>query len=276
MPTSEPDDVMPVTASLVSAARDHLAHGDLARAGSFLAVALPTEEAGGAEAAALLDAIRRNRTTDAIVLSGGRSTRMAPLDKPTALLGGQPLLQHVLVGAAEASRRIVVGEPQQLWAAEAEFCREDPPGAGPVAGISAGLGHLEQPLALVLAADLPFIGEGIDRLHAALAAAPAAACAAFVDASGRTNYLAALWRTDALRAAVGAVADLRGAPMRALYASVAVVAVPDEDDAAADCDTPEDLARAAKRFTDPTRAPSSVGPLAWRARQTSLRPGDPS
>ena len=87
--------------------------------------------------------------------------------------------------------------------------------------------------------------------------------AVLVDTGGRVNYLAAVWRTEALRAAVAALPSTANAPVRALYDGARIAHVPDFDACSADVDTPDDLRSAAERIRrrSPGRLPAS--PLAW-------------
>ncbi len=60
---------------------------------------------------------------------------------------------------------------------------------------------------------------------------------------GERNYLAAVWRTDALRAAVERLERVDGAAVRELFAGADVVDVTDENDWGADVDTWTDVER---------------------------------
>jgi molybdopterin-guanine dinucleotide biosynthesis protein A len=200
---------------------------------------------------------------DALILAGGRGARMGGPAKPLRRLAGWPMLDHVLLACSAASRQIVVG-PSRIGFGEPLFCREQPAGSGPVAAVSAGLRHVQQPVVLVLAADLPFIGAALGPLRALLVGGLASAeAAALVETSGRINYLAAAWRTAALYAALDRLGDPAGRPMRALYDSVEVSYLPDFDAFGADCDTPVDLRLAESRIRrrSPGRLPAAQ--LAW-------------
>jgi molybdopterin-guanine dinucleotide biosynthesis protein A len=124
--------------------------------------------------------------------------------------------------------------------------REDPPGSGPVAAVAAGIGDVRSEVVLVLAADLPSVAPAVPVLRAALDG-PGADVAALVDATGHLNYLAAAWRTAALRRALSAAGVTADAPVRSLFVSAEVVAVVDAGRWGADCDTWDDLAGARRR-----------------------------
>ena len=200
---------------------------------------------------------------DAVILAGGRGVRMGGPAKPLRKLAGWPMLDHVLLACSAASRQIVVGT-RRIGIGAPLFCREQPAGSGPVAGLSAGLRHVRQPVVLVLAADLPFIGGALGPLRSLLGSGPGGPDAAvLVDPSGRVNFLAAAWRTAALYAALDRLGEPAGRPVRALYDSVEVGYLPDFDAYGADCDTPADLRQAEARIRQRSRGRLPAAQLAW-------------
>lgn len=106
----------------------------------------------------------------AIVLSGGRGSRLGGTPKGRVRVGDIPLLDGVLdaVSAAGIQRAVVVGHPPSLERAGVVVTREDPPFAGPLAGVAAGLLALPdlpgKAWVMVLACDLPRAGEVIPLL----------------------------------------------------------------------------------------------------------------
>jgi molybdopterin-guanine dinucleotide biosynthesis protein A len=175
---------------------------------------------------------------DAVVLAGGRARRLGGVAKPQLDIAGRTLLDRVVAAVADARRVVVVGPVQPVTGA-VTFCCEEPPGGGPVAAVAAALPHTGADAVVVLAADLPWIGPAVPVLLGAL---PAAGAALLVDGSGRVNYLAGAWRRRDLVAAVAALGDPGGVPMRALAARVEQMQVPDVAGWGRDCDTWEDLA----------------------------------
>jgi molybdopterin-guanine dinucleotide biosynthesis protein A len=173
---------------------------------------------------------------DAIILAGGAARRLGGADKPGVLVDGRPLLDHVLAAAAQARRVVVVG-PQRPTARPVLWRREFPPGGGPVAALGAGLPELSSPHCVVLAADLPRIAGAVPVLLAAVSGHDSA----LLVAAGRRNYLAAAWRTAALRDALAALPAPSGTPARALYEGRDVVDVEDAGGWGRDCDTWADL-----------------------------------
>jgi molybdopterin-guanine dinucleotide biosynthesis protein A len=177
---------------------------------------------------------------DAIVLAGGRGRRLGGIDKPALVVGPLSLLEHVL-DAVQQAHRVVVAGPERRTRRTVLWCREEPAGAGPVAAIAAALPLIEAETVVVVAADLPHLRPAIAPLLTAVAGADAAV---LVDPDGHRNVLAAAWRSAALRRAVAGLPAVIDAPVRRLYAGVAVNEVPDPAGWGRDCDSWDDLAAA--------------------------------
>ncbi|MEO7753232.1 MAG: NTP transferase domain-containing protein [Terracoccus sp.] len=200
-----------------------------------------------------------------VVLTGGGSTRMGA-HKPALVVGGRSIVERV-VAACRPHPTVVVGRSDAV-PPEITVVVEDPPGGGPVAGLSAGLSHLlgvtgpgGPDVVLVVAGDLPLLTAGhLGRLCAALAqpvegASPRAGVAVTLDAEGRRNWLCAAWPAPILRDRLGALAPVAGRSMRSLTEGLVVVDVADPEGLASDVDTPADLARVRARL-DPTDDPA--------------------
>jgi molybdenum cofactor guanylyltransferase len=224
---------------------------------------------------------------DAVILAGGRAARLGGVDKPGLVVGSQTMAAAVTSAAAAAGARraILVGPERpdlgQIAAAlpgGLAVVREDPPGAGPVPALRAGLPEVRAPWVAVLAADLPFLRGGHIRalLAAALASAgepPGAAGAVMTDAAGRAQWLAGCWQSARLRSALLAYdgASLRGllGPLHPVLLAAGTVpgsAGPEGTGTAStgtastgtgapppwlDCDTPAELAAARTWFAQP-------------------------
>lgn len=202
---------------------------------------------------------------EAIVLAGGRATRMGGVDKPAIRVGATAMLTTALAAVGGCARRIVVGPYRADLDPDIEQIREDPPGSGPVSAIVAGSALLdrETDFVVVLAADLPFLRAGaVDELIRRCAETDcAAACA--VDADGRAQYLVAVWRRAELVARLDALGDPADLPVKALIPDdVLLVAL----DGIADCDTEDDL-----RNATATLAYGTSDALALDAARTALR-----
>jgi molybdopterin-guanine dinucleotide biosynthesis protein A len=183
-------------------------------------------------------------TWDAIVLAGGRSRRLGGIDKPSLLVGGRSLLDTALAACTGARVTVVVG-PQRATVRDVRWTLESPPGSGPLAALAAGIAELgtadASGVVVVLAADLPSVdAHVVSRL---LAAAEAGVDGAVVvDGTGQVQPLLAAYRRPALDRALRAVHDPRNRPVRGILDQLRLVEVVDAG-AAADIDTPDDLAR---------------------------------
>ncbi|UWX97649.1 NTP transferase domain-containing protein [Arthrobacter zhaoxinii] len=210
---------------------------------------------------------------DAIILAGGRSTRLGGTPKALLLADGRTLLETTLAAIPDARHIAVAGPPElaaRLEAAPTEgtrrtpvLVREEPAYAGPAAAVGAAvtaLAALERdtgtprgssagdggagspadscPWTLVLACDMPQIAAAVQVLLAASASAPDESLLA-VDSTGNRQPLAALYRTPDLRAAVASVASegLANKPMKALLARVQWRGVDVPPGSTADVDT---------------------------------------
>ncbi|MBF6355092.1 NTP transferase domain-containing protein [Nocardia higoensis] len=186
---------------------------------------------------------------DAIVLAGGRASRMGGVDKPGLVIGGRSMLEAALAAVADCARTVVVGPPRPNLAAHVRQAREAPAGSGPVAAIDAGLGALGDSgaaLVAVLAADMPFLtAEAIDELRGRAVASDVDAVFA-ADSDGRPQYLVGVWRRSALRAALDRLDSVVNQPMKAIVpARTDIVELSGAALAGiADCDTDDQVRRA--------------------------------
>jgi molybdopterin-guanine dinucleotide biosynthesis protein A len=101
----------------------------------------------------------------AIILAGGDSQRMGR-DKANLLLGEQTLLQRVIATMQKIFPYVIVSVRQPRPEIDLpQVCDEQPndgmPGAGPLAGVAAGLGHISTPWAFAVACDMPFVAPAL-------------------------------------------------------------------------------------------------------------------
>jgi molybdenum cofactor guanylyltransferase len=200
---------------------------------------------------------------DAVVLAGGRAERLGGVDKPGLVVGTATMAATVTRAAVAAGARrvVLVGPPRAELAGdlagdggELAVVREDPPGAGPVPALRAGLAdsglaEAGAPWVALLAADLPFLrAEHLRDLLASLETGADGSCAGAVlaDDRGRPQWLTSCWPADRLRSALAGYPgrSLRGllGPLRPRLVSLPVP--PGEPPPWLDCDTPADLAAA--------------------------------
>ncbi|WP_258072686.1 molybdenum cofactor guanylyltransferase [Rathayibacter sp. AY1B7] len=181
---------------------------------------------------------------DAVVLAGGRASRLGGAVKPLLRHRESTLLGTALAAVRGAERRIVAGPSSLAPAVDgAELVQEDPPFGGPVAGLAAALPLLDRPGApdwvVVLAADLVAPASAVHTLLEVASNAVEASLLA-VDASGRAQQLLGVHRRAALDEALTALGDPDGASVRALLRDLPprLVTVPggttDDVDAPAD------------------------------------------
>jgi len=197
----------------------------------------------------------------ALLLAGGRGSRMGGIRKPLLVVGDRSLLAHARHAASDCDPVTVVGDVGDDADVDddglpgIDRVREDPPYGGPVAGIVAGLSAWASRRAapewtLVLACDLPGAGAAAARLRGAIHDLPATVdgvCLA--DASGRRQWLTGIYRTAALSERARSLPDLgRNAAVRVLLDGLLVETLRAPAAETADIDTWEDL-EVARRAT---------------------------
>lgn len=214
----------------------------------------------------------------AIILAGGRGSRLGGADKAALLLDGQRLVDRVAEAArGVGAQQLVIAGPAHTQVPHSTVVREDPPFSGPLAGLAVALPHLDAEWTLLLSCDLEHPSAVCARLHRAVTAhSPGQPhrpdhlehldhpdqLDGFVlcDAEGRTQWLAGIYRTAVLHRGI---ADLDGAvanrPLRAVVASdrlrLQLVDAGNQD--TADLDTVEDLHRAGINHPNRPNHPAS-------------------
>jgi molybdopterin-guanine dinucleotide biosynthesis protein A len=193
-------------------------------------VTVPTIPSAGWDA-------RTRATHAAIVLAGGRASRLGGADKTAIEVDGGPVLDHVLAAVEGCSPVVLVGPPA-LGRSGVTVVREEPPFGGPVAAIATALEALRtaRPAETwLLACDLPRARRIIELL--ANESVGDAAGVILADADGREQWLAGRYRTAALRDALSRLPELRNASLRRLFSGCPLRIVEDRDGASADLDT---------------------------------------
>lgn len=219
---------------------------------------------------------------DAVILAGGRSSRLGGVPKPGLMHDGATLLERALQAARGAAAVAVVGPDPGTLPEGVLSCREDPPFAGPAAAIAAGLSALEKhrgagghhrpapPSTLVLACDMPRAGAAVHTLLAAATDAPPDGGLMAVAADGRRQPLLGLYGTAALQRCI-AEARQRGAldnaSVFALLATLEVREVTVPGGSTDDVDTWDDAS--ALGVTFPAGGPGRD------SHQPVIRPGGP-
>ena len=174
---------------------------------------------------------------DAIILAGGRGSRLGGVSKADLVVGGRRLLDVVLEAVRRARTTVVVGPvavPDGVLVTV-----EDPPGTGPAAGIVAGLESVERSAewTVVLACDLPGVQAAVPRLLAATTRGDDLDGYCLASAEGNPQWLLGIHRTTRLRAVARAYGDPRNRSVRGLLAGMRLGLLPDIDDDGRDVDT---------------------------------------
>ncbi|MGB3373708.1 MAG: NTP transferase domain-containing protein [Microbacterium sp.] len=192
----------------------------------------------------------------AILLAGGRASRMGGIDKPGLLVDGISMRDRAIAAVASVGAEpVVVVGPESASAAsvatDVRWVREDPPFSGPAAAVVTGLAALGADAAewtFLLACDLPHPDAAVARLVQGIPALPPGADGAcLTDAEGREQWLTGVYRTAALTVAASALPDAgRDLPVRALLTGLVVETLPDPG--ARDVDTWEDYEELTKEL----------------------------
>jgi molybdopterin-guanine dinucleotide biosynthesis protein A len=141
----------------------------------------------------------------AVILAGGRATRFGGVAKHELVVGGQTILARQRAVLAPRVAEIVIAAPHDVPGLRT--VRDAVAGAGPLAGIAAGLAAVRTPWALVVAGDMPDLrGELVDLLRARADEAPAGAIDAVAfRIGGLPEPLLCALRVAPARAAVDAL-----------------------------------------------------------------------
>ncbi|HEY2389695.1 MAG TPA: molybdenum cofactor guanylyltransferase [Candidatus Angelobacter sp.] len=90
------------------------------------------------------------------VLAGGKSSRMGQ-DKAAITLHGRTLLEHTLAALREVCRDVAILGRHELYGTVAPVYEDIFPGCGPLGGIHAALSNSQTQFNLIIAVDTPFL-----------------------------------------------------------------------------------------------------------------------
>ena len=136
----------------------------------------------------------------ALILAGGRATRLGGVDKRTLLIDGASIFDRQCAVLAPLCAEIVVSTPRA--APGFRTIADSTPGGGPLAGIAAGLAHATTPRLLVVAGDMPHLTAPV--LGLLLGAAGAAVDAVGIRIGALPEPLLCLYRVAEVRPRVEA------------------------------------------------------------------------
>ncbi len=183
----------------------------------------------------------------AIVLAGGRSSRMGR-DKLAMTVAGQSVLQRTVEASLSWAQLVVVVGPQPRgWHQDTRviFTLEEPRFSGPAAGICAAIPPIaaradKDAEVLVLAGDLAFP----KRVLAALVTASMGPDGTVLrDLEGWPQHLAGRYMLPALVSAKEEHPDPRDISVRRLLCGLQLTELPVPESVSADLDSPEDFSR---------------------------------
>jgi molybdenum cofactor guanylyltransferase len=121
----------------------------------------------------LVNTVTHRPPITAVILAGGRATRMGGEDKGLVELAGRPMIAHVLAALAPQVERVIINANRNLeryadfgWPVVSD---EDSSFLGPLAGLAAGLRAAQTPLVLTAPCDSPLVAADlVARLYSAL------------------------------------------------------------------------------------------------------------
>lgn len=183
------------------------------------------------------------KTYYAVILAGGAARRMGGVDKAEVKIGGRTLLERALDATSGAEGTVCVG-PHRETSGPVIWTQEHPPGGGPVPAIDAGLRHVTSRTVVVLGVDTPFVTREVVE---ALVDARGTSDAAIVrDEEGVVQPMIGAYAAGVLRSRLKYIGELDGVPMIRVLEGMRCRVI-DVVDAAFDCDTWDDVERAAQR-----------------------------
>lgn len=190
-------------------------------------------------------------TRSAIVLCGGRSTRMGR-DKASLPFGGEPLLSRVVrIVRQTAGDVVLVAREGQALPEGFEAVRDPAEGLGPLAGLMVGLRYVKADRAFVTACDAPFLRPALIERLVDLSAGYDAAVP---EIDGHLMVAAAVYARS-IAPVVEALVARRALRTRDLLGYVRARRIPPEDlrdidpdlESFRTCNTPESYADALRR-----------------------------
>lgn len=155
---------------------------------------------------------------DAIVLAGGRGSRLGGVDKATLEIDGSTLLSRTLAALSGAQRLVVVGDVE---APGAIVVQEEPRFSGPAAAVGAGLAEVQSPYVLLAGCDHPFLVDAIAVLLEAVVGDGVVA----IDADGRRQHLMSIVSAEALRESAETHSSLANLSLHALLEPLNLIEV---------------------------------------------------
>lgn len=208
------------------------------------------------------------QAVNALILTGGRSSRFGGVHKPGVSVDGTPVLTrlHGALTALPVDGVWVSGPADGLHEEARRTVHqvfERPRFSGPLAGIAAAVSDMPadpRTVVLVLAGDVPYTSTA-DLARLVQTSAATGRAAGCVDAGGHLQYLCAAWPDTLLRERLRLIGDPADQPVRRLWEGVDPVLVAVSTASVEDFDTAEDFRRITGREPPhgPPAEPGCVG-----------------
>src|SRR5262245_32369368 len=188
------------------------------------------------------------------VLAGGKSTRMGQ-DKAAVTLNGRTLLEHALAALREVCRDVAILGKYELYGTLAPVYEDIFPGCGPLGGIHAALSHSQTQYNLIIGVDTPFLAPGL-LAYLAQRATATGAVVTTPEIDDYTQPLCTVYSLDFLDIAEHAL-KLGNYKIAPLFPRDGTLVIKESElkrfafpaDMFDNLNTPEDLARARRRFS---------------------------
>ncbi|HLK53159.1 MAG TPA: molybdenum cofactor guanylyltransferase [Candidatus Angelobacter sp.] len=189
------------------------------------------------------------------VLAGGKSTRMGQ-DKAAVMLHGRTLLEHTLAALRAVCRDIAILGKYELYGTMGPVYEDIFPGCGPLSGIHAALTNSQTQFNLIIAVDTPFLAPAFLR-YLAERAITSGAVVTTPEINDYTQPLCTVYSLDFLPIAEQALrqGNYKIVP---LFPKGKTLVIKESElrkfafaaDMFENLNTPDDLARAQRRFSD--------------------------
>lgn len=188
------------------------------------------------------------------VLAGGKSTRMGQ-DKAVVDLNGRTLLEHALAALRGVCRDVAILGRHELYGALAPVYEDVFPGCGPLGGIQAALANSHTQFNLIIAVDTPFLAPKF-LSYVAEKAITSGAVVTTPEIDNYTQPLCTVYSLDFLPIAEQAL-RLGNYKIVPLFPKGRTLVIKESElrrvafaaDMFENLNTPEDLARARRRFS---------------------------
>jgi molybdenum cofactor guanylyltransferase len=189
------------------------------------------------------------------VLAGGKSTRMGQ-DKAAVMLHGRTLLEHTLAALRVVCRDVAILGKYELYGTMGPVYEDIFPGCGPLSGIHAALTNSQTQFNLIIAVDTPFLAPAFLR-YLAERAITSGAVVTTPEINDYTQPLCTVYSLDFLPIAEQALrqGNYKIVP---LFPRGKTLVIKESElrkfafaaDMFENLNTPDDLARAQRRFSD--------------------------